>query len=65
MAVRSDGNPYGITSGLVFSFPCRSNGKGQVEIVKNLKWNDFLKQKIHLTEKELLEEKAIVKNLLG
>ena len=65
MALRSDGNPYGIASGLVFSFPCRSNGKGQVEIVKNLKWNDFLKQKIHLTEKELLEEKAIIKNLLG
>jgi malate/lactate dehydrogenase len=64
MSLKSDGNPYGIAPGLIFSFPCRSNGKGQIEIVKNLKWDEFLKQKIHLTEKELLEEKSMVANLL-
>ncbi|MGH2639814.1 MAG: malate dehydrogenase, partial [Rhabdochlamydiaceae bacterium] len=64
MGLKSDGNPYGIARGLVFSFPCRSNGKGQIEIVKNLKWDAFLKQKIHLTEKELLEEKSMVEKLL-
>ncbi len=68
MGLNSNGNPYGITPGIIFSFPCRSNGrsngKGQIEIVKNLKWDEFLKQKIHLTEKELLEEKSMVANLL-
>lgn len=64
MGLKSDGNPYGIAPGIVFSFPCRSMGQGQIEIVKHLKWDDFLKQKIHLTEKELLEEKTIIANLL-
>lgn len=64
MGVKSDGNPYGIAPGLFFSFPCRSDGKGTIEIVKNLKWDEFLKQKIHLTEQELLEEKSMVSDLL-
>lgn len=57
--VLSDGNPYGIEEGLVFSFPCRSKGDGHYEIVKGLEWDDFLKKKIAATEKELLEERAI------
>lgn len=64
MGMLSDGNPYGIKEGIVFSFPCRSKGEGKVEIVKNVPWDDFLKQKISLTEKELLEEKELVKHLL-
>ncbi len=63
IGINSNGNPYGIEPGLIFSFPCRSNGKGQVEIVKGLKWDPFLKEKIHLTEKELIEERMLVKNL--
>ncbi|MES2123020.1 MAG: malate dehydrogenase [Chlamydiota bacterium] len=54
----SDGNPYGIQEGLIFSFPCRSKGMGKVEIVANVPWDAFLKEKIHLSEKELLEERA-------
>lgn len=61
----SDGNPYGIAPGIIFSFPCRSDGKGRIEIVKDLKWDNFLKQKIHITEQELLEEKSMVQKLLG
>lgn len=64
MGVKSDGNPYGIAPGLFFSFPCQTDGKGSIEIVKNLKWDDFLRQKIHLTEKELLEERSMVSHLL-
>lgn len=64
MGLKSDGNPYGIAPGLIFSFPCISNGKGHIEIAKNLKWDDFLKKQIHLTEKELLEEKSMVEKLL-
>ncbi len=64
MAVLSDGNLYGIKPGIVFSFPCRSSGNGHIEIVKDVPWDDFLKKKIGLTEKELLEEREMVKNLL-
>ncbi len=64
MALLSDGNSYGIEKGLIFSFPCRSHGNGKIEIVKNLPWDDFLKKKIALSEKELLEERELVKHLL-
>lgn len=61
----SNGNPYGIKDDLIFSFPCRSKGEGQVEIVKHVDLEDaFLKNKITLTEKELLEERALVADLL-
>jgi malate dehydrogenase len=64
MACLSDGNPYGIKEGLVFSFPCRTKGDGKVEIVPNLPWDDFIKEKVRLSEKELLEEKELVAHLL-
>jgi malate/lactate dehydrogenase len=64
MSLLSDGNSYGIQKGLIFSFPCRSSGNGKIEIVKNVPWDDFLKKKIALTEKELLEERELVKHLL-
>ncbi|NGX37118.1 MAG: malate dehydrogenase [Chlamydiae bacterium] len=56
----SDGNPYGIDEGLIFSFPCRLKGNGQVEIVEGLEWDDFLRDKIAATEKELIEEREAV-----
>ncbi|WP_059358691.1 malate dehydrogenase [Parachlamydia acanthamoebae] len=59
-AVCSDGNPYEIQEDLIFSFPCRLDQKGDWEIVKGLELNPFLKEKILLTEKELIEEKNIV-----
>lgn len=59
-AIISDGNSYGIKEGLVFSFPCRSDGKGNVEIVNNVPWDNFLKEKIKTTEKELLEERELI-----
>jgi malate/lactate dehydrogenase len=64
MGVMSDGNPYGVQPGVVFSFPCRSQGKGKIEIVKGLQWDGFLTSQIALTEKELLEERAMVQELL-
>lgn len=63
--IYSEGNPYGIDGNLVFSFPCRSDGKGNIEIVKDLHWDEFLKGKIKLSEKELMEERGFVSNLLG
>lgn len=58
--VASKGNPYGVDQDLVFSFPCRSKGDGTFEIVPGLKWNDFIKEKIKLTENELKEERELV-----
>jgi malate dehydrogenase len=64
VGLASHGNPYGIKEDLIFSFPCRSKGDGKVEIVKNVPWDPFLKSKIALTEKELLEEKELIAHLL-
>lgn len=58
--VYSAGNGYGIDENLIYSFPCRSKGEGDYEIVEGLQWNDFLKERIILSEKELLEERSLV-----
>ncbi len=65
MALTSDGNPYGIKPGLIFSFPCKNKGNGELEIAAKYKWDDLLKEKIAVTEAELIEEKEKVKNLLN
>lgn len=64
MSLLSDGNPYSIKEGIIFSFPCKTLANGKVEILKGLKMNPFLKEKIALTEKELLEEKQLISHLL-
>lgn len=61
----SDGNPYGINEGLIFSFPCKMKKPGKVEIVKGYEIDPFLKEKLAATEKELLEERDAVKHLLS
>ncbi len=60
----SDGNPYGIEEGLIFSFPCVTKKNGEVEIVKGFFLDPFLQEKIAATQKELLEEKQMVEHLL-
>lgn len=63
-AFLSNGNPYGVRSDLIFSFPCRSQGSGKVTIVPGLELDSFLKEKMVLTEKELLEEKSLIQQLI-
>lgn len=65
MGVYSKGNPYGIDEDLIFSFPCRTNISGDVEIVPHLTLDSFLKEKLALTQKELIEERDMVDHLLG
>ena len=62
MAVQTDGH-YGISKGLVFSYPviCQN---GDYEIVQNLEINKISRQRLKQSEKELLEERKQVKNLL-
>ncbi len=63
-AVVSKGE-YGVPAGLVFGYPCRSDGKGNVTVVEGVKLDEFGQQKFQATLKELLEEKDAVKDLIG
>jgi len=63
-AIPSDGS-YGIPEGLIFSFPLRSKGKGDYEIVQGLELNDFSKEKIQATSSELEMERDAVKEMLS
>lgn len=63
MAVVSDGS-YGVTEGLIFSYPVRCDGAGNYEIVQGLELTDFARAKIKVTEAQLIEEREVVKDLL-
>jgi len=63
-AVPSAGNPYGVDEDLIFSFPLRTKGDGNYELVTGLELSDFAKGKIKITEDELKEERAMVQDLL-
>ncbi len=63
-AILSDGNPYGIPDGLIFSFPCRSDGKGNYNIVDGLKLSDYARGKLDITTQELIAERNDVSELL-
>lgn len=62
VAVSSDGS-YGVEKGLIFGFPIQSDGK-KWKIVQGIVHNEFAKEKISITYKELLEEKEAVKNMI-
>ena len=62
VAVCSDGS-YGIESGLMASFPIRSNGN-DYEICQGVPVSAFSQGKIDITINELQEEKALVSELL-
>ena len=63
--VNSDGNPYGIPEGLIFSFPCRSNGDGTYEIVPGFELDQHLTEGVAKTVAELESEREVIKDLLG
>lgn len=62
MGIYSDGS-YGITEGLIYSFPCRCKD-GEWEIVQGLDINDFSRERMAATETELTEERDAVAHLL-
>ena len=62
MAIPSDGS-YGISEGIIYSFPVTCQN-GSYSIVQNLEIDDFSKECMVITEKELLEEKAAIAHLL-
>jgi malate dehydrogenase len=63
VGICSDGS-YGVEEGLISSFPVRTSGTGR-EVVQNILLNNFSRHKIDASVTELLEEKALVADLLG
>lgn len=62
MAVPADGS-YGIEPGVVYSFPC-SCSKGRYEIVQGLEVDDFSRERMEATDRELREEREAVADLI-
>jgi len=63
MGVVSDG-AYGIPEGMIYGFPCTCTA-GKYEVIKGLEIDEFSREKMDFTLKELKEEREGVKNLLG
>ncbi len=59
-ALHSGQNSYGIDSDLVFSFPCQGAGS----LVDGIEINNFLEERIKASEKELIEERDLVRHYL-
>ncbi len=62
MAIPSDGS-YGISEGIMYSFPVTCSG-GDYQICQDLEINDFSRERMTLTERELLEERDAVSHLM-
>lgn len=63
MAVPSDGS-YGIPEGVMYSYPCVCKN-GIYSIVPDLPVDDFMRERMKATDKELREERAEVEDLLS
>ena len=64
MGILSDSNPYGIAEDLMYSFPVTVEA-GKVSIVKDLSINGFSREKMKVSEAELIEERELVKHLFN
>ncbi|CAD8189991.1 unnamed protein product [Paramecium pentaurelia] len=62
LGVLSNGE-YGVQSGLCFSYPIRCLGAFKYEIVGNLQLSDFSKQKLKVTEEELIQEQGLAESI--
>jgi malate dehydrogenase len=62
MGVPSDGS-YGIPEGVIYGYPVTCKN-GEYQIVQGLSINDFSRQRMDATHKELLEERDGVKDLI-
>jgi malate dehydrogenase len=64
MATISKGE-YGVPAGLVFGYPCTTDGQGNYQVVEGLRHDAFGKAKFQTTLNELLEEKEAVSELIA
>lgn len=63
MAILSDGS-YAVGEGLVYSFPVSIRDR-KIQIVQGLDIDEFSRERMTLTERELVEERDAVRHLLG
>ena len=63
-AIPSDGS-YGVSQGLIFSYPLKSSGNGDYEVVQGIELDEFSQQKIQATREELAMESEAVKEMLN
>lgn len=63
-AIPSEGNPYGVADGLIYSFPLRRNGDGGISVVEGLELSEYALAKIKASEAELLSEREAIQHLL-
>ena len=61
MSCCSEGQ-YGVDEGLIFSFPCRTDG-GVIQVVQGMEHSAFGQEKFQQTLNELREEKKAVQAL--
>ncbi len=64
VAIPSDGNPYDVADGLIFSFPMRADDQGCIQIVEGLELSDYALKKIRASEAELISEREAISDLL-
>jgi malate dehydrogenase len=55
---------YRVPTGLVFSYPCRGDGKANLSVVEGLKLDAFGQDRFQKTLQELVEEREAVRELL-
>jgi len=65
MAVPSDGNPFGVPAGLIYSFPVEVKARGEWRFAAGVKLNDWGKAKVAASAEELLSERSAVSELIG
>jgi malate dehydrogenase len=63
MAVPSDGNPYDVKPGVIYSFPSTCKG-GEWTIADGLEIDAFTRERMQASEAELFEERAAIAELL-
>uniref|UniRef100_A0A8C6XVR9 Malate dehydrogenase n=1 Tax=Naja naja TaxID=35670 RepID=A0A8C6XVR9_NAJNA len=65
MGVISDGNSYGVPDDLIYSFPVTLSKDKTWKFVEGLPINDFSREKMDLTTKELVDEKETAVEFLS
>ena len=64
IAVKSDGS-YGFSEGVWASVPVRTTGNGTYEVLRDMPHSAFAKEKLKLTNEELVGERDTVADLLS
>jgi malate dehydrogenase len=64
VAVKSNGE-YGFDPNVWAGLPVKTTSPGSYAVIKGLPMDDFAKQKLAATNKELFEEREAVKDMLG